>query len=55
MQNEGGRPGPFCHVNDVSVHLGGQRGEESQIERTHFVHTFFVLKQEQYAFRFANV
>ena len=30
-------------------------GEGSPIERTHFVHPFFVLKQEQYVFRFANV
>ena len=26
MQNKGGRPDPFYHVNDVSVYLGRQRG-----------------------------
>ena len=25
-KNRGGRPGPFYHVNDVSVYLGRQRG-----------------------------
>ena len=25
-QNGGGRPGTFCHVNDVSVYLGRPRG-----------------------------
>ena len=25
MQNGGGRPGPFYDMNEVSVHLGGQR------------------------------
>ena len=24
-ENGRGRPGPFCHVNDVSVYLGRQR------------------------------
>ena len=52
---EGGRPGIIYHVNDVSVYLGRQRGEGSLIERTHFTQVFFVLKQERYAFRFANV
>ena len=33
-KNGGGRPGIFYHVNDVSVYLGRQRGEESSIERT---------------------
>ena len=27
MQNGGRRPGPFHHVNDISVYLGRQRGE----------------------------
>ena len=31
MQNGGGRPGPFYHVNDVNV---DGEGEESPIERT---------------------
>ena len=50
-------PGPFYHVNDVSVYLGRQKlgGGNSLIERMHFVHAFFVLNQEWYAFRFANV
>ena len=52
---EGGRPGIIYHVNDVSVYLGRQRGEGSLIERTHFAHTFFVLNQERYAFRFTNI
>ena len=33
MQKGRGRPGPFCHLNDVSVYLGRQRGEGSPIER----------------------
>ena len=37
------------------VYLGRQGGEGSPIERTHFVHTFFVLKQEWYVFHFANI
>ena len=41
--------------NSPSIYLGRQRGEESLIERTHFVHAFFVLNQEGYAFRFMNV
>ena len=32
-----------------------REGEGSLIERTHFVHTFFVLNQEWYTFRFTNV
>ena len=28
-----GRPGPFYHVNDVSVYLGRQKGEGSPIKR----------------------
>ena len=47
-----GRPGPFNHVNDVSTE---GNGGESPIERTHFLLAFFVLNQEQYAFRFAIV
>ena len=54
-KTEGGRPGLFCHVNDISVYLGRQRGEGSPIEGTHFAHVFFVLNQEQYVSRFANV
>ena len=46
----GERPGPFYHVNDISVYLGRQRGEGSPIEITHFTHTFFILNQEQYIF-----
>ena len=42
-------------MNDISVHLGRQREEESLIERMHFTHAFFVLNQEQYTFRFMNV
>ena len=26
MQKQRGRPGPFYHVNDISVYLGRQRG-----------------------------
>ena len=33
LRSGGGRPGPFYHVNDVSVYLGRQRGEGSSIER----------------------
>ena len=33
-KSEGGRPGPFYDVNDVSVYLGRQRGKGSPIERT---------------------
>ena len=43
--NGRGRPGQFYHVNDVSLYQGRQREEGSSIERTHFVHTFFVLNQ----------
>ena len=36
MQKQKGRPGPFCHVNDVSVyvHCRQTEGERSPIERT---------------------
>ena len=27
------RPGPFYHMNDVSVYIGRQRGEESSIKK----------------------
>ena len=33
-QRVGGRPGPFYHVNDVSVYLGRQRGQGSLIKTT---------------------
>ena len=33
-KNGGGRPGPFYHVNDVSVYLGRQRGQGSLIKTT---------------------
>ena len=49
-KNRGGRPVPFYHMNDISVYLGTQRGGRP-IERTHFMHMFFVLNQEQYIFR----
>ena len=42
-QNRGGRPGPFYHVNDVSVYLGRQGGEWSPIEGAHFTQLFFIL------------
>ena len=42
-KNGGGILSPFYHVNDVSVYLGRQRGEESSIERIPFVCMFFVL------------
>ena len=45
MQKQGGRPGIFYHVNDVSVYLGRQRGEGSPIERTHFLHAFFTSRK----------
>ena len=32
-QRVGGRPGPFYHVNDVSVYQGRQRGEGSLIKK----------------------
>ena len=50
-----GSPGSIYHTNDISFHLVDKLGEESLIERTNFVHTFFVLNQERYAFRFANI
>ena len=50
-KNRGGRPGPFYHMNDVSVYLGRQLGEGSPIT-THFVHVFFV---SWYVFCFVNV
>ena len=35
------------YMNNVSVYLGRQRGGKGfLIERTHFIHTFFVLNQE---------
>ena len=50
---EGGKAGSFNDANDVSV---DRQGEKSRIERTHFVHTFFILNQEQCIFFFlANV
>ena len=51
-KNEGGRPAIIYHLNDVSIYPGW---EGSLIERMHFAHAFFVLKQERYAFRFANI
>ena len=51
-KNEGGRPGPFYHWNDVSVYLVGRRGWGGGM---HYSHAFFVLNQEWYAFRFTNV
>ena len=47
-KTEVGRPGPFYHVNDVSVYLGRQRGGRGP--QSHFAHAFFVLNQEQYVF-----
>ena len=37
-KNGGGRPGPFYHMNDVSVYLGGQRGSNTFCRgvQTHF-------------------
>ena len=52
-KTEGGRPGIFYHMDDVSVYLGRQGG--SPIERMHFMHAFFVLTQEWYVFHSANV
>ena len=49
---EGERSGIIYHVNDVSVYRGG---EGSLIERTLFADAFFILNQERYAFRFANL
>ena len=50
-KTEGGRPGPFYHVNDVlSTQVDRRGGEGSPIERTHFACAFFVLKQEWYVF-----
>ena len=46
---EGGKAGSFNDANDVSV---DRQEEKSQIERTHFVHTFFILNQEQCVFFF---
>ena len=37
------RPGPFCHVNDVSVYLGRQRGEGGGVPDC-ISHMLFVLK-----------
>ena len=51
-KNEGGRPGPFYHVNDVSVYLVGRRGWGGGM---HYSQAFFVLNQEWYAFHFANI
>ena len=48
-------PGPFYHVNDISVYLGRQRGGGVPNQKNTFVHAFFVLKQEWYVFRFANI
>ena len=55
MQNGMGRPGPFYHMNDVSVYLGRQRRERSLFERTHFTSAIFILNQEQYIFHFMNI
>ena len=54
-KNRGGEPGPFYHINDVSVYQGRQRGGGVPRSRNTFVHTFFTLNQEQYVFWFANV
>ena len=40
MQNGVGRPGPFYHMDDVSVDRGG-KGRHSTV--THFTYAFFVL------------
>ena len=48
MQNGGGRPGIFYHVNDVSVFLGRLRGGG-------VAHAFFISNLERYVFRFVNV
>ena len=51
MQNKRRKAWSIFHMNDVSAYLGRQRGRKgSLIERTHFMHTFFVLKQEWYVF-----
>ena len=34
-KNRGGRPGPFYHINDVSVYLGRQRGGGVPDQETH--------------------
>ena len=55
-RNGGGRPGPFCHVNDVSVYLGRQRkgrggGMVLDSRSTFHASIFhFSLKQERYIF-----
>ena len=46
-KNEGGRPGPFSHVNNVSV---DRVGEGFPIEKMLFSHAPFVLNQEWYIF-----
>ena len=35
--------------------MGGGGGEGFLIERMHFVHVCYVLNQEQYVFRLANI
>ena len=54
-KNGGGRPVPFYHMNDISVYLGTRRRKGFPNEIMHFAHAFFVLNQEWYIFRFANI
>ena len=51
QKNRGGRPGPFYHINDVSVYLGRQKGWKGPRSRNTFVHTSFTLN----VFCFVNV
>jgi len=47
----GGKPGPFYHVNDVSVYRGGEvPNQKKNKKKKHFAHAFFVSDQEQYVF-----
>ena len=44
------RPGPFYHMNDVSVYLGRQGGPGPPLEELPFVHTFFCFEPEAVCF-----
>ena len=51
-ENGGRRPGPFYHMNDVTVYLGKQKGGGSLTKRMHFVYR---LCPEAASLHFVNI
>ena len=54
-KNGGGRPGPFYHVNDVSVYLGRQRGGGVPDRKNAFRACILRFEPGVVRFHFANV